>query len=172
MACTLPSYYSIITIDMAAKRRKKHKNKFSRLVISMCYNKQKIKILTFYESITIIFHHSLFSSGNTTPYLYSFRPQCASFFLRVLTVLLKMMNSSWMQLRGCNLWWFRMAIRSNQNWGELRFRPAAVLIWNFIYLDRIYRITRIFFGLVLIYPVHPVDLVRKWKVHVVKFFIR
>jgi hypothetical protein len=29
-----------------------------------------------------------------------------------------------------------------------------------------------FFGLVWLYPVHPVDPVRKWKVHVVKFFIR
>jgi len=29
--------------DMAAKRRKKHKNKISELVISMCYNEQKSK---------------------------------------------------------------------------------------------------------------------------------
>jgi hypothetical protein len=29
--------------DMAAKRRKKHKNKISGLVISMCYNEQKSK---------------------------------------------------------------------------------------------------------------------------------
>ena len=39
---------------MAAKRRKKHKNKISGLVISMCYNVKKstkIGILTFYESI-------------------------------------------------------------------------------------------------------------------------
>jgi hypothetical protein len=27
-------------LDMAAKRRKKHKNKISGLVISMCYNEQ------------------------------------------------------------------------------------------------------------------------------------
>jgi hypothetical protein len=30
-------------IDMAAKRRKKHKNKISGFVISMCYNEQKSK---------------------------------------------------------------------------------------------------------------------------------
>ncbi len=29
-------------------------------------------------------------------------------------------------------------------------------------LDRIYRIIRIYFGLVFLYPVHPVDPVRKW----------
>jgi hypothetical protein len=29
-----------------------------------------------------------------------------------------------------------------------------------------------FFGLVWLDPVHPVDPVRKWKVHAVKFFIR
>jgi hypothetical protein len=28
------------------------------------------------------------------------------------------------------------------------------------------------FGLVWLYPVHPVDPARKWKVHAVKFFIR
>ena len=41
---------------MAAKRRKRHKNKISGLVISMCYNEQKstkIEILTFYESIKL-----------------------------------------------------------------------------------------------------------------------
>jgi hypothetical protein len=32
---------------MAAKRRKKHKNKISGLVISMCYNKQKAKFSLF-----------------------------------------------------------------------------------------------------------------------------
>jgi hypothetical protein len=41
-----------------------------------------------------------------------------------------------------------------------------------IYLDRIYRIIRIYFGLVFLYPVHPVDPVRKSKVYAVKFFIR
>ena len=30
-------------IDMAAKRRKKHKNKISGIVISVCYNEQKSK---------------------------------------------------------------------------------------------------------------------------------
>jgi hypothetical protein len=30
-----------ITIDMAAKRRKKHKNNISGCVISICYHKQK-----------------------------------------------------------------------------------------------------------------------------------
>jgi hypothetical protein len=39
---------------MAAKMRKKHKNKISGLVISMCYNEQKIENLTFYESIRVI----------------------------------------------------------------------------------------------------------------------
>ena len=29
--------------DLAAKKRKKHKNKFSGFVISMCYNEQKSK---------------------------------------------------------------------------------------------------------------------------------
>jgi len=38
-----------------------------------------------------------------------------------------------------------------------------------IYLDRIYRIIRIYFGLVFLYPVHPVDPVRKIKVYFVKF---
>jgi hypothetical protein len=32
-----------IKYDMAAKRRKKHKNKISGLVISMCYDEQKSK---------------------------------------------------------------------------------------------------------------------------------
>ena len=32
---------------MAAKRHKKHKNKISGLVISICYNEQKIEILRF-----------------------------------------------------------------------------------------------------------------------------
>jgi len=40
-------------VDMAAKRHKKHKNKISGLVISICYNEQKIEILTFYESIKV-----------------------------------------------------------------------------------------------------------------------
>jgi len=31
----------LLIIDMAAKRRKKHKNKILSLVISMCYNEQK-----------------------------------------------------------------------------------------------------------------------------------
>jgi len=38
---------------MAAKRHKKHKNKISGLVISICYNEQKIEILTSYESINV-----------------------------------------------------------------------------------------------------------------------
>jgi hypothetical protein len=33
--------------DMAAKRRKKHKNKFSGLAISMCYSEQKSKFSLF-----------------------------------------------------------------------------------------------------------------------------
>ena len=37
------SYLEQLKGDMAAKRRKKHKNKISRLVISMCYNEQKPK---------------------------------------------------------------------------------------------------------------------------------
>jgi hypothetical protein len=36
-----------ININMAAKRRKKHKNKISGLVISMCYNEQKSKFSLF-----------------------------------------------------------------------------------------------------------------------------
>jgi hypothetical protein len=35
--------YRMSNIDMAAKRLKKHKNKISRLVISMCYNERKSK---------------------------------------------------------------------------------------------------------------------------------
>jgi hypothetical protein len=35
--------YSIFSIDMAAKRRKKHKNKISESVISMGYNERKSK---------------------------------------------------------------------------------------------------------------------------------
>jgi len=31
----------------------------------------------------------------------------------------------------------------------------------YIYLDRIYKIIRINFGLIFLYPVHPVDPVRK-----------
>ena len=41
----------LIYIDIAAKRRKKHINEISGVVISMCYNKKKIENLTFYESI-------------------------------------------------------------------------------------------------------------------------
>jgi len=37
----------LLNFDMAAKRRKKHKNKISRLVISMCYNEQKSKFSLF-----------------------------------------------------------------------------------------------------------------------------
>jgi hypothetical protein len=33
-------------IDIAAKRRKKHKNKISGLVISMCYHERKIQFFT------------------------------------------------------------------------------------------------------------------------------
>jgi hypothetical protein len=36
-----------IKIDMAAKRRKKHKIKISGLAISMCYNEQKSKFRLF-----------------------------------------------------------------------------------------------------------------------------
>jgi len=39
--------YSLFKFDMAAKRRKKHKNKISGLVISMCYNEQKAKFSLF-----------------------------------------------------------------------------------------------------------------------------
>ena len=42
-----------INLDMAAKRRKKHKNKISGRVNSMCYYEQKIEIMTFYESIKL-----------------------------------------------------------------------------------------------------------------------
>ena len=35
-----------INIDIAAKGRKKHKNKISGLVISMCYHERKIKFFT------------------------------------------------------------------------------------------------------------------------------
>ena len=38
---------------MAAKRRKKHKNKIARLVISICYNGQNSKFWLFSESIII-----------------------------------------------------------------------------------------------------------------------
>ena len=41
---------STFKVDMAAKR---HKNKISGLVISICYNEQKIEILTFYKSIKV-----------------------------------------------------------------------------------------------------------------------
>jgi len=34
---------STFKVDMAAKRHKKHKNKISWIVISMCYNEQKSK---------------------------------------------------------------------------------------------------------------------------------
>jgi hypothetical protein len=34
------------------------------------------------------------------------------------------------------------------------------------------RIIRIYFELVFLYPVHPVDPVRKWTVYAVNFFIR
>jgi hypothetical protein len=36
-------FVAISTFDMAAKRRKKHKNKTAGLVISMPYNEQKSK---------------------------------------------------------------------------------------------------------------------------------
>ena len=39
------------------------------------------------------------------------------------------------------------------------------LIWNFINLDRI---IRIYFELVFLYPVHPVDPVRKWSAYAVE----
>ncbi len=39
-------------------------------------------------------------------------------------------------------------------------------------LDRIYRIIRIYFGLLFLYPVHPVDPVRKWTAYCVKFLFR
>jgi hypothetical protein len=40
-------HYSMFNVDMAAKRRKKHKNKISGLVNSMCYNEQKSKFRLF-----------------------------------------------------------------------------------------------------------------------------
>jgi len=53
--------------------------------------------------------------------------------------------------------------------GERKVRAETQnLVWN-IYLDRIYRIIRIYFGVVFFYPVHPVDPVRKWTVYAVKF---
>jgi hypothetical protein len=50
------------------------------------------------------------------------------------------------------------------------FSAAAGM--KLIHLDRIYRIIRIYFGLVFLYPVHLVDPVRKWIIYAVKFFIR
>ena len=41
------TFYETIKIDIAAKRRKKHKNKISGLVNSMCYNEQKLKFRLF-----------------------------------------------------------------------------------------------------------------------------
>ena len=41
-----------------------------------------------------------------------------------------------------------------------------------LHLDRIYRINRIFFCSIWLYPVHPVNPVRKIKLYFVKFFIR
>jgi len=38
--------FSFFKIDMAAKRRKKHKNKISWIVISMRYNEQKSDLAT------------------------------------------------------------------------------------------------------------------------------
>ena len=42
-----PPHLSAFTFDIAAKRRKKHKNQNSRLVNSMRYNEQKSKIRLF-----------------------------------------------------------------------------------------------------------------------------
>jgi hypothetical protein len=41
--CCKRSHVQKLNVDMAAKRRKKHKNKISELVISMCYNEKKLK---------------------------------------------------------------------------------------------------------------------------------
>ncbi len=67
----------------------------------------------------------------------------------------------------------KIQLQVNQNFiGTMTKSVLCNRVWNFMKWHWIYRIIRIYFGLAFLYPVHPVDPVRKWPVYAVKFLFR